>query len=111
MDEKLKNITINFPLRGEWVFLRPPGHHKNACDFVKAKGNRKKYSDSGFLNYIFYKIPAEIFYCWSEPVFAPIDGVVKQTSNDWPDNKFVNLIRTIIIWFRVECAPSTGHHT
>jgi len=100
MDKNFKNIIINFPLRGEWTILKPPGHHKNAFDFVRTDENRKKYSADRLLNYIFYKIPAENFYCWSKPIFTPIDGVVMQISNDWPCNKSVNFISTIILWFR-----------
>ncbi len=123
MDEKFKNIIIDLPLRGEWVFLRPFGHHKDAFDFVKADEKRKKYSTAGFLSYIFYKIPAEKFYSWSKPIFAPVDGVVIQISDDCPDNQYVNLINTIIIWFRatflfrpktegskIDIRPNVGNH-
>lgn len=94
-DEKFKSIIINFPLQGEWVFLRPYGHNKNAFDFVKTNETRKKYSTGGLLNYLFYKIPVENFYCWSKPIFAPVGGVVVQIGNDWQDNKSVSFISTI----------------
>ena len=32
--------------------------------------------------------------------FAPIEGAVIQTSDNWPDNTMVNLINTVFIWFR-----------
>lgn len=95
-----KNMTIDFPLRGEWVFLNPPGHHPYAFDFMKVGEGRKNYSDGSFLNFIFSKIPVKSFYGWSQLIFAPIDGVVIQTSDGWPDNKVVNLTNTVFIWFR-----------
>ncbi|MEK7157056.1 MAG: M23 family metallopeptidase [Patescibacteria group bacterium] len=95
-----KNITIDFPLRGEWVFLNPPGHHPYAFDFMKIGKGRKNYSDGSLLNFIFSRIPVESFYGWSQPILAPIEGVVTQTSDDWPDNTMVNLINTVFIWLR-----------
>lgn len=95
-----KNITIDFPLRGEWVFLNPPGHHPYAFDFMKIGKGRKNYSDGSLLNFIFSRIPVESFYGWSQPILAPIEGVVIQTSDDWPDNTMVNLINTVFIWLR-----------
>ncbi|MCR4329516.1 MAG: M23 family metallopeptidase [Candidatus Roizmanbacteria bacterium] len=95
-----KNITIDFPLRGEWVFLNPPGHHPYAFDFMKIDKGKKNYSDGSFLNFIFGRIPVESFYGWSQPILAPIEGVVIQASDDWPDNTMVNLINTVFIWLR-----------
>ena len=95
-----KNITIDFPLRGEWVFLNPPGHHPYAFDFMKIGKGRKNYSDGSLLNFIFSRIPVESFYGWSQPILAPIEGAVIQTSDNWPDNTMVNLINTVFIWFR-----------
>ena len=96
----MRTIIIDFPLRGEWVYLKPPGHHKFAFDFVKVGKNQKRYSNGSFFKYLFGKISAIDFYCWSMPIFAPVDGVVLQASDGWQDNRSVNLINTIIIWFR-----------
>ncbi len=43
MNENEKT-SIEFPLMGEWKYLRPPGHHPFAFDFVKTDEKRKNYS-------------------------------------------------------------------
>ncbi|MEK7555989.1 MAG: M23 family metallopeptidase [Patescibacteria group bacterium] len=95
-----ENIVVDFPLRGEWKFLKPPGHHPYAFDFMKVSKDQKSYSNRNFLSYIFGRTPAENFYSWSKPILAPIDGVVIQASDGWVDNKNVNLANTLIIWFK-----------
>lgn len=95
-----RDITIDFPLRGEWASLNPPGHHPYAFDFMKTGKGQKGYSNRSFLNFIFDRIPAENFYGWSQPIFAPIDGIVIQTSDGWADNMVVNLTNTVLMWLR-----------
>lgn len=95
-----QNITIDFPLRGEWATLKPPGHHPYAFDFMKVGKEQTRYFNGSFLSYIFGRIPRESFYGWSQQIFAPIDGVVIQASDGWPDNKIINLINTVVLWFK-----------
>ncbi len=95
-----ENIVVDFPLHGEWKFLKSPGHHPYALDFMKVDKNQKSYFNGSFLSYIFGRIPVESFYGWSQPVFAPVDGTVIQASDGWVDNKNVNLINTVILWFK-----------
>jgi len=92
-------ISINFPLRGEWRFLRPPGHHPFAFDFVKMDSERKKYSKCNKINFLLSHIPANKYYCWEQPVYSPIDGIVIQTGTGWKDHKETNLWETIRIWY------------
>ncbi len=33
-------ILIHPPLEGEWQFLRPPGHHPYAFDFIQLDNNK-----------------------------------------------------------------------
>lgn len=99
MDKK-ENIIVDFPLRGHWTILRPPGHHPYAFDFIGTSQRTQKYFSGNFWHYIMGLASADDFYGWSQPVFAPFDGVVVQASDTWPDNKKVNLISTIVIWFR-----------
>jgi len=96
----MENISVDFPLRGEWIYLRPPGHHPHTYDFVKIGNNQKYYLNGSFLRYIFGHVPANIFYCWSAPVYSPVDGVVKKASDDWPDHIAINLANTIILWVK-----------
>lgn len=119
----LNPLCLEFPLRGEWKALQPPGHHTNAFDFMKIGENRKTYRGGNLSTFIFGQIPSKNFHGWAEPVYSPIGGVVKQACGDWPDNKNVSLIGTIAIWFRatflfrpsingstIDIRPNAGNH-
>lgn len=96
----MHNTTIDFPIRGEWKVLRPPGHHPYAIDFMKVGEDHKGLSNKSILSFIFWRIQAKHFYCWSQPIYSPIDGIVIQAANDWKDNTNVSLINTVFLWFR-----------
>jgi len=95
----MKKIVIDFPLRGEWQFLRPPGHHPFAFDFVKKDKNRNRYQPKSKLNLIFGNIKCDEYYCWNEPVYSPVKGKVIHAGKDWKDNKYTNIWKTIYIWY------------
>lgn len=98
MQQKV-NATIDFPLRGEWVSLRPPGHHPYALDFMKVSKDRRQVSRRTLSGYLFSIIPAKNFYGFGEPIFSPVDGVVIRASDGWVDRKVTSFVNTIIIWF------------
>jgi len=98
MDEAEK-ISIEFPLKGEWKFLSPPGHHKFAFDFVKTDVNRKKYFKKNIVRYLIGSIPSKDYYCWEQPIYSPVDGVVLQTGVEWKDHQATNIWKTIRLWF------------
>lgn len=92
-------ISIDFPLKGEWRFLRPPGHHRFAYDFVQTNTDRKSYSRRGTFSYLLGSIAAGDYYCWDQPVFAPINGTVIGVGEGQADNEKTNLWTTIAIWY------------
>lgn len=92
-------ISIDFPLRGEWRFLRPPGHHPFAFDFVQTNNKRNKYFQKSKIWNIISYIPAEKYYCWEQPVYSPIDGKIIQVGIGWKDHTKTNIWRTIKIWY------------
>lgn len=95
-DEK---ISIGAPLEGEWKFLRPPGHHPFAFDFVKIDSDLKRYHNKSLLHYVFGRIPSEAYYCWERPIFSPISGEVIRIGEDWCDHEYTNLWNTVRIWY------------
>ena len=94
-----EKISIEFPLTGEWKFLRPPGHHPFAFDFVKTDEKRKKYSKQNIISFFVGNIPSAQYYCWEQPVYSPVDGVVHQTGIGWKDHPATNIWKTIMLWF------------
>jgi len=116
-------ISIGAPLEGDWKFLRPPGHHPFAFDFVKTNSNYKKTHSRNLLHFMFYRIPSKDYYCWGEPVVSPISGEVIRVGDDWHDHEYTNLWNTIKIWYNatykfrpkkengiLDIRPNAGNH-
>lgn len=116
-------ISIYPPLEGEWKFLCPPGHHPDAFDFVQTDSKRSSTHDDRSFHHLFGHIPANRFFCWNQPVLAPISGKVIRVGHDWPDNEAVNLWQAIRLWYnatyqfrpqevngRLDIRPNAGNH-
>lgn len=82
--------VIEFPLRGTWRVLQPPGHAPHAFDFVGVDRDGE-YSSRGWLAYLLTSSAAD-WYGWSEPVYAPFDGAVVGARDGWPDREAVTLV-------------------
>lgn len=121
--KRVDKISIDVPLEGEWKFLRPPGHHPFAFDFVKMDKRRKKYSKLNKIRFLISYIPADKYYCWEQPVYSPVDGEVIQTGMGWEDHIKTNIWKTIKIWYnatykfrpketngRLDIRPNAGNY-
>ena len=119
----MANISIHPPLKGEWKFLRPPGHHLYAFDFVQMDGKRKLSHNSNKLRFYISRIASNRFFCWNKPVFAPIDGKVIRVGNGWKDHEYTNIWKTIQLWYnatykfkpkeengRLDIRPNAGNY-
>ncbi len=122
MDVK-SEISIDFPLKGEWRFLRPPGHHPFAFDFVQMESKMKRYFQKSKIRNIITHIPAEEYYCWEQPVYSPIDGEIIQIGTGWEDHTKTNIWKTIRLWYnatykfrpkeidgRLDIRPNAGNY-
>lgn len=118
-----ETITINPPLEGEWRFLRPPGHHPFAFDFVQYDTGRTSSHSMAKANSILGKIPSEKYCCWNKPVYSPIEGNVIRIGNHWLDHEYTNIWKSIAIWYnatyrfrptedkgRLDIRPNAGNH-
>jgi len=94
------NPQLSFPLRGNWIALKPPGHHPFAIDFMKPCSKGKRFHKSNFLKYLLNGINVSQYYGWKEPIFSPVNGTIELVSDGYPDNEKTSLISTIWIWFR-----------
>jgi len=118
-----RSISIHPPLKEEWKFLRPPGHHPNAFDFVQMDNKRKSSHRSSKSQFFIGRIPSDSFFCWNKPVFSPINGKVIRVGNGWNDNEYSNIWKTIQLWYNatykfkpkeknghLDIRPNAGNH-
>lgn len=116
-------IIIDAPLEGKWKFLRPPGHHPFAFDFVKTDSKHKKTHCKNWLSFLFKGISSKDYYCWEAPIFAPISGKVIRIGYGWHDHEYNNLFNTVKIWYNatykfrprkengvLDIRPNAGNH-
>lgn len=116
-------ISIAFPLRGEWQFLRPPGHHPFAFDFVQMDPKRRKYSRKSRIRATLGPIGAEQFFCWDQPVYAPVRGEMIRVGTGAADHRRISLWRSAMLWYnatyrfrpkeidgRLDIRPNAGNH-
>jgi hypothetical protein len=116
-------IVISPPLDGEWRFLRPPGHHPFAFDFVKTGARKRAQHPGTQLKFYLSRVASRDFYCWDEPVRAPLDGTVIRVGSGWPDHEYANLWNMIRLWYnatyrfrpqmregRLDIRPNAGNH-
>lgn len=119
----MENISIHPPLEGDWKFLRPPGHHPYAFDFVQLDEIRKSPHDQHRLLFFTGQISSRSFFCWDKPVYAPIDGRVFRVGTGWKDHEHTNIWKTIRLWYnatfkfrpaevndRLDIRPNAGNY-
>ena len=91
----MKSIEIQSPVKGEWSFMNPPGHHPDAKDFVAVNQNGKPYPSLKLLPHIFYKINVNHTYAWNQAVYSPFSGYIRFAKNNSNDRASLNIIRDI----------------
>ncbi len=119
----IHNISIHPPLRGEWKFVRPPGHHPYAFDLVQLDDNRRSTHCESPLHFFVSHIASKSYFCWNKPVFAPLDGTVIRVGSGWADHEYNNIWKTIARWYdatfrfrpkeengRLDIRPNAGNH-
>lgn len=97
-------IIVEFPLRGEWFSPNTPGtkipsHGTNqlgtryAYDFIQVDWNRKGFPayNVSFLHYLIFGVSLNDYYCYSQKVYAPCDGIVVQAEDGYKENTKTNL--------------------
>lgn len=97
-------IIVEFPLRGEWFSPNTPGtkipsHGTNrlgtryAYDFIQVDWNRKGYPSyqSNFIKYLICGLSVKNYYCWGKAIYAPCNGIVVKTENNYDENMRTNL--------------------
>jgi hypothetical protein len=87
---------IEFPLRGAWQLFQPPGHPREAFDFVALDATGWRYVSRSWVGYLVGAGPVADWHGWSQLVYAPVDGTVVAASDGEPDRETVNLLRDLV---------------
>lgn len=108
---------IDFPLRGEWAVLQPPGHQREAFDLLAVDGPGRSYFARHWLRYAIGRLRVEESHSWSRPVYAPCTGVVISAADGRPDRAHVYLLKDAMMMFFVrpkvadgDLRPLAGNH-
>ena len=88
-------IEIQSPVKGEWSFMNPPGHHPDAKDFVAVNAKGAPYPLICVVYHLFYKLSVTDTFAWGKEVFSPFEGIVRATEDDQNDRVSLNLFRDL----------------
>lgn len=114
MTEEREPIAVRFPLSGEWCPVTTPGHsipshgtdmlgQRYAYDFFQIDWHKPKgykFYKSNTFRYLFFGVPLENTYCWSQAILSPFEGEVVEASDGFPERNLVNFFRDIFIVLR-----------
>jgi len=89
-------INIQSPVKGDWAFMNPPGHHPDAKDFVAVNNKGAPYARIKILRHIFYKLSVTETYAWEKEIFSPFEGKVIKVANNAQDRIHLNLVIDLI---------------
>lgn len=104
----MKPIIVSAPLKGEWNVLNTPGdkipsHGTHAWgmtyayDFcrLKKKHGAARWHRKSLSNYLLGQVTLGDTFGWGAPVFAPIDGVVREVVSSVKERNHLHLISDI----------------
>jgi len=92
----MKPTMIQSPVRGDWSFMNPPGHHPDAKDFVAVNEAGMPYERTKILRHLFYKLSVTDTYAWEKEIFSPFEGEVIGVKNNAQDRMDLNIFRDLV---------------
>jgi len=112
MNEFDNAVSVEFPLRGEWMVPHPPGtkipsHGKYgdqqrqtyAFDFLQVNWAKKgmHFYDANKLRYSLFGVPLEKCFCWGQNVYAPCDGKIVECQDGLNERKIVHFVSDMLV--------------
>lgn len=113
--DNIESISVEFPLRGEWMAANAPGTKipsHGIDDFgmtyvydllgVVQSQNKLDYVLGGFahkrsnLDYFLGKAHLNDFYGWSKPISAPFSGTVVEASDGYSERESINILHELL---------------
>ncbi len=106
-------VTIEFPLRGEWMAPNTPGKRipshgtdqlgeRYAYDFLQVNWARtgKPFYQVSLPQYLILGVPLDKCYAWGKEIYAPGDGKIIQAEDGYEERKRVNFFSDLYIAFK-----------
>jgi hypothetical protein len=103
-------ISIEFPLRGEWMSPNTPGskipsHGSDmlgqtyAFDFLQVNWDKKgmHFYDASLLRYLLFGVPLKKNYCWGQNIHAPCDGKIIKCEDGLKERKITHLVSDLCV--------------
>lgn len=103
-------IAVNFPLKGEWCALHTPGHkvpshgtdqlgQTYAYDFFQIDWSKTgyKFHNTPRLKSLVLGVKLMNIYCWSQPIYAPFDGLVVEVMDGLTERNPVHFVRDLAV--------------
>ena len=103
-------VSVQFPLRGEWVAVTSPGDRipshgtdvlgqRFAYDFLRLD-QRNRFHPAHLLTMLLVGVPTMECYAWGEPVCMPFDGEIVDTQDGYPERGRVIPLRETALALR-----------
>ncbi len=103
-------ISVEFPLRGEWVAVQTPKEkipshgiemfgQKYAFDFLRIDSKKKgfKFYRQSLLYYLLFGVKLNDCYGWSQPIYSPFDAIVISSNDGWPERVRPHLVLDLFV--------------
>lgn len=97
---------IQSPVKGEWSFMNPPGHHPDAKDFVAVNNKGTPYKRIKCIRHLLFKLSVTETHAWEREVFSPFEGTVIKIENTSQDKMGLNIFRDLFTGLII--APRSG---
>lgn len=101
-------IKIHSPVKGDWSFMNPPGHHPDAKDIVAVNSKGLPYNGTNTLRHIGSTLDVTETFAWEQEIFSPFEGTVIKVADTAQDKLKINLFRDLIKGLVI--APNTGRN-
>ena len=88
-------FRIQSPVKGDWSFMNPPGHHPDAKDFVAVGDEGAPYKRLKVISHLFFKLSVTETHAWEREIFSPFEGTIIKVVNTSQDRMWLNLFRDL----------------
>jgi hypothetical protein len=106
----LTPVSVDFPLRGEWIAPNTPGKkvpshgtdmlgQRYAYDFVRTELGTKgiRFYRTSPLHHLVLGVRLQDCFGWGQSIFSPVNGTVVQAEDGWPERDPVHLARDLAL--------------